>query len=252
VAIISMTFFDTVPGASPRRFGEWLAAEMANQETSLAAAGQTFIGLYDAAIDHYPGTRPQTNSIAGRCALVSLVQAASVEEALQREIPAREPAMISFQTARQGWIDPASARRLWLVPMCRSSYATSPIALEGKLLHLAMRHLPGAHKIEDLIAFNQRIVQPYAQIMSAARWFHLGSLHVLGLPEYMYADALDVVDAATVEEALVNDEKIPMTEAYRTIQNGCVEYLDGSRERYAVWMKPLALGTAAARGVRFD
>jgi hypothetical protein len=252
VTIISLTLFDPAPGASPRRFADWLTAEMGNQEDCAAAAGQTFLGLYEAAIDLYPGTRPHTNWIAGRCAMLHLVRAATVEEALLREVPPATPATVEFQSARHAWIDPASTRRLWLVPMCRSSFATTPMQLGGKLLHLAMRHLPSAHTIEELIAFNQRIVQPYAEIMTAARWCHIGSLHVVGLAQYMYADALDVVEAATVEEALAHDDKVPMTDEYREIQRGCVEYLDGTRERFAMWMSPLALSTAAGRGICFD
>jgi hypothetical protein len=246
-----MSLFEPAPGASPRRFAEWLSTEMANQEACAAAAGQTFLGLYQAAIDLYPGSRPQTNWIGGRCAMIQLAHAASIEEAIQRELRPETPSTTAFQMARRAWIDPASVRRLWLVPMCRSSFATAPLRLDGKLLHLAMRHMPSAHAIEELIAFNQRIVQPYAEIMAAARWFHLGSLHVVGLTEYMYADALDVVEAATLEEALANDAQVPMTDHYREIQKGCVEYMDGTRERFAVWMTPLALSAAAGRGVCF-
>lgn len=36
------------------------------------------------------------------------------------------------------------------------------------------------------------------------------------------------------------------------IQSGCVEYLDQTRERFALWLTPLVAGTAArGEGVRF-
>jgi hypothetical protein len=183
--------------------------------------------------------------------MLHVARAASVEHALQREVTSVAAVDPAFHGDRQAWIDPASARRLWLVPICCSSFAAAEMRLDDKLLHIAMRYLPSTHTIEELIAFSERIVQPYAEIMAAARWFHMGSLHVAGLPQYMYADALDVVEAASVEEALANDEQLPMTEPYRAIQNECVEYMDQTRERFAIWMKPLVLGTAAHEGVRF-
>jgi hypothetical protein len=252
MTLISMLLFDLVPSASPRRFAEWLSAELANHEACAAAADQTFLGLYETAIDLYPGTRPQTVSLGGRCAMLHLAQAPSVEHALQREVPAAGAAPPAFHSGRQAWIAPASMQRLWLAPMCHSSFAAAPMRLDGKLLHVAMRYLPQPRTVDELIAFNQRIVQPYAEAMTVARWFHVGSLHVVGLPEYLYADAFDVVEAATIAEALANDDKVPVTPAYRAIQNECVEYLDQARERFALWLLPLVVGTAASsQGVRF-
>jgi hypothetical protein len=76
-------------------------------------------------------------------------------------------------------------------------------------------------------------------------------IDVLGLPTYMYADAFDVVDAATVDEAMANDAKLPVTPEYQAVLDECNDYLDRSRDRFSMWLTPLVLTRRACDGVRF-
>jgi len=87
--------------------------------------------------------------------------------------------------------------------------------------------------------------------MAGATWYHIAIHHVLGLPTYVYADAFDVVDARSVEEAMANDARLAVTPEYQAVLDECNDYLDRSRDRFSMWLTPLVLTQAAREGVRF-
>jgi hypothetical protein len=129
--------------------------------------------------------------------------------------------------------------RLWLQPLGLSPLAIGPLILTDRLLHLTLRHLPAGKRIQELTDFHERIIAQYAAYMTQACWYHVGTYHILGLPEDMYVDTLDVIDAA-----------VPITTEMQAICDECDLFLDQDRERYQLWLSPTINGPAAQIGVR--
>jgi hypothetical protein len=252
--LVSVHLFNAAALTAHNRFVEWFKSRLTSLEGAAAGAAQQLVGLYAADIERVPGSRPSAFVLPGpRClALVKLAEASTVEQAMCNEADARLiDDQISAVTELQAWIDPTDDKRLWLSTMVASRFAFDTMPLDGRLLRIVLRHLPANRTLAELVEFDSRIVDLYANTMAAARWYHIAIHHVLGLPTYMYADAFDVVDAATVDEAMANDAKLPVTPEYQAVLDECNDYLDRSRDRFSMWLTPLVLTRRACDGVRF-
>ena len=97
----------------------------------------------------------------------------------------------------------------------------------------------------DYIDFDRRIMGRYTEYMMQAKWYQVGVYHVFGLPDYMYVDAFDVIDAKSVEAAIANDAALLITPEMQAIYDECNLYLDRTRERFLIWFTPFIPGLEA-------
>jgi len=212
-------------------------------ENYLKTLGQHFLGLYQVELELKPGSRNLGIALSGTWAEVCLVEGETASAAALHEVQVACPASIQdWLNERLAWIAPEGLRRLWLQPIGLSPLARKPLVLKDRLLHLTLRHLPAGKTIQELAEFDERIITAYAEYMTQARWFHIGTYSIFGLPEYMYVDTLDVVEAASQAEALANDAAVPVTPEMQTIYNECDLFLDKERERYQLWLSPVIPG----------
>jgi hypothetical protein len=252
--LVSLHLFNLGSLNAGARMAEWFNSRLSVLQSAAAGAKQQLIGLYAADVERVPGSRPPAFVLPGpRCfAILKLASAATAEAALRAEADARLGSdQLAALTDLQAWIDPTSDKRLWLSPMVVSRYASETMPLDQRLLRIVLRHLPESRTLAELIEFDSRIVDLYAGTMAGAAWYHIAIHHVLGLPTYVYADAFDVVDARTVEEAMANDAKLAVPPEYQAVLDECNNYLDRSRDRFSMWLTPLILEPAARVGVRF-
>jgi hypothetical protein len=247
----TISLYDLKPGISEDSLTHHLADGLQAYENYLSGSGQHFLGLYQVDLELKPGPANLGVALAGTWAEVCLVEGANVSAAALREVQAlRPPGMQAWLNERLAWIAPESLTRLWLQPLGLSPLAATPLVLKERLLHLTLRHLPAGKTVQELAEFDERIITRYAEYMTQARWFHIGTYHIFGLPEYMYVDTLDVVEAASKAEALANDAAVPLTPEMQVIYDECDLFLDRQRERYQLWLSPLVVGRAAQVGLR--
>jgi hypothetical protein len=247
----AVSLFDLKPGVSADTLSQQFADGLPEYEACLEERGQHLLGLYRVDLEFKPGQGNLGIALAGTWAEVCLVEGETVSEAALREVQVARPAPIRDQfNQRLGLVIPERLIRLWLQPLGLSPLADAPFVFKDRILHLTLRHLPAGRTIQELAEFDERIIWRYAEYMTQARWFHIGTYHILDLPEYMYVDTLDAIDAASRAEALANDEAVPVTPEMRAIYNECDLFLDKTRERYQLWLTPVVLGKAAHVGVR--
>jgi hypothetical protein len=247
----TISLFNLKPGVSPDPFCQHLANGLPDYERDLRGRGQRFLGLYRVELELTPGTGNLAIALTGTWAEVCLVEGRTVSESALGEVQVARPVGIQdWLNARMRWIAPEGLARLWLQPLGLSPWAAQPLLLKDRLLHLTLRHLPAGKTIQELAEFDERIIAPYAEYMTQAHWFHIGTYHIFGLPEYMYVDTLDVVQADSRGEALANDAAVPVTPEMQAIYDECSLFLDQTRERYQLWLSPILLGQAAQAGMR--
>lgn len=249
----SISLYNLKSGVSPEVLSKHLARGLPEYETYLRARGQHFLGLYQVDLELKPGRENPSTALTGTWAEICLVKEEVVSEAALREVQVARPAHIqAWLNERLGWLEAERFTRLWLQPIGLSPLAAKPLVLKDHLLHLTLRHLPAGKTVQELADFDKRIIARYAEYMTQARWFHIGTYHIFGLPEYMYVDTLDVIEAANRAEALANDAAVPVTPEMQTIYDECDLFLDRNRERYQLWLSPIVLGQAAERGVQLE
>ena len=249
----TISLFTLKPGASLERWVDQLASGLREYEAFLESCGQRFLGLYRLDLEQKTGSSSPSVALSGTCAEVCLVEGASASTAALREVEVpRTAGPQSWLNDRWGFVQPEGRVRLWLQPLGLSPLTAKPFILKDLLLHLTLRHLPANKTVQKLAEFDQRIIAHYAAHMLQARWYHIGTFHVFGLPEYMYVDTLDAVDAAGVGEALANDATLPLTDEMKAIYEECDLFVDRDRERYQLWLTPVLQGRAAQAGLRLD
>jgi hypothetical protein len=238
-----LSLFNLKPGTSPEDFANHLAAGLERYEVFLQTRRQQFVGLYQLEIECKPGTTPPGASLSGSYAEIYLAEERMVSVAALREVQSSQPEPIrKWLDERRGFVAPQCQQRLWLQPFGLSPLAGVPRPLKNHLVHMTLRHLPAGKTIQELEDFDQRIIAAYAKYMVQARWYHIGSYHIFGLPEYMYVDTLDIIEAGDRAEALANDAAVPVTPEMQAIYDECDLFLDKSRERYQFWLAPVVLG----------
>jgi hypothetical protein len=246
-----ISFYNLKPGTSAETLRRHLRDGLTGYETYLLRGGQRFLGLYQLEIELKPGIGNLGVALSGSWAEVSLAEDETVNAATLHEVQVPRPESIQkWQNERLGWIEAGRLMRIWLQPLGLSPLAAPPLVLKDRLLHLTLRHLPAGKTIQELAEFDKRIIARFTEYMIQARWYHIGTYHILGLPEYMYVDTLDVIEAANREEALANDAAVPVTPEMQTIYDECDLFLDRSRERYQIWLSPVILGQATQAGIR--
>ena len=246
----TISLFDLQPGVSPETLTRHLKDGLTEYEAYLESRGQRLLGLYQAEVEMKTGESRPGTALGGRWAEVCLADGANPSEAALREVQtARTPANESWFNERHALIAPERSTRLWLQPLGLSPLAGAPFRLQGCLLHLTLRHLPAGKTVQELTEFDERIIGRYAEYMLQARWVHVGTYHLFGLPEYMYVDTLDVIEATDQAEALANDAAVPVTAEIQSIYDECGLFLDKNQERYQLWLSPVILGHAARDGV---
>ncbi len=247
----SILLYDLKPNIAAAVVTHHLTKGLSDYETYLQARGQHFLGLYQVDLELKVGSSNPSVALAGTWAEVCLVEGSNVADAALHEVQVARPAGIQhWLDERRAWIAPERSARLWLQPLGLSPLAAGPLILKDRLLHLTLRHLPAGKTIQELTDFDERIIAQYAAYMTQAHWYHVGTYHVLGLPEYMYVDTLDVIDAADRAEAQANDAAVPITPEMQAIYDECDLFLDQDRERYQLWLSPTLVGQAAQVGVR--
>jgi hypothetical protein len=247
----ALSLYDLKPDIPPDSWTRHWIDGLPAYEAYLEARRQRFLGLYLVQIELKPGPANLGVALSGTWAEVRLVEGNNVTEAALHEVQVPRPGSIQkWQNERLGWIEPERSRQLWLQPLGLSHLAATSLALKDRLLHLTLRHLPAGRTIQELAEFDKRIIAPYAEYMTQARWYHIGTYNLLCLPEYMYVDTLDAIDAANREEALANDAAVPVTAEMQAIYDECDGFLDTSRERYQLWLTPMVAGQVARAGVR--
>ncbi len=247
----SILLYTLQPGASGSALKRHFLDGLPAYEADLRARGQRFVGLYRVELELKPGSANPASALSAEWAEVCLADGETASQAALQEVQsARAASVQQWQTARCAWMAPPGGVRLWLQPLGLSPLAAEPTDLRERLLHLTLRHLPAGKTVQELAEFDARIIARYAQYMLQARWRHIGTYHVFGLPEYMYVDTLDVVEAASRADALANDAAVPLTAEMQAIYAECAAFLDQSRERYQLWLSPEILGRAAAAPLR--
>jgi hypothetical protein len=247
----TLSLYTLKPGVSPDALARHIARGLPEYETYLRARGQHFLGLYQVELELKPGRENPSTALTGTWAEVCLVEGNMASEAALREVQVARPAKIQdWFNERLGWLEAERFTRLWLQPFGLSPLAARLLVLKDRLLHLTLRYLPAGKTVQELAEFDERIIVRYAEYMTQARWFHIGTYHIFGLPEYMYVDTLDVIEAADRAEAMANDAAVPVTPEMQTIYDECDLFLDRNRERYQLWFSPIVLGQAAESGVR--
>jgi hypothetical protein len=247
----TISLFDPTPETSLDALTQqWISGQQ-DYEAYLLTRGQRLIGLYQVEIEQKPGTSNPGAALSGTFAEVCLAEGSTATEAALREVQVTQPPAIQAQLEQwRGHIAPESSRRLWLQPLGLSPLAFKPLTLKDRLLHLTLRYLPSGKTIQELVEFDERIIARYAEYMTQAHWYHIGTYHLFGLAEYMYVDVLDVIEAADRAEALSNDAAVPVTTEMQTIYDECDLFVDKKRERYQLWLRPLVLGQAAQASIK--
>lgn len=246
----TISLYEPTPGTTLEQVTQHLVSRQQDYEATLQARGQRLLGLYRVELEQKTGVGNLGIALSGRFAEVCLVEGSTVTEAALREVQVAQPADIqAWLDQKRAFIVPESFRRLWLQPLGLSPLAYTPLILKDRLLHLTLRHLPADKTIQELIEFDERIIARYAEYMTQARWYHIGTYHLFGLPEYMYVDTLDVIEAANRAEALANDAAVPVTAEMQTIYDECDLFLDKSRERYQLWLSPVIPGQTTQAGI---
>lgn|SRR5574341_294316 len=184
---------------------------------------------------------------------VFVVDAPSAEQARTREAAVSLPGNIQEMLAeRNAYLDVNDGARLWLEPLALSPVADSRLTLANRLLGMLLYQPMPDKRLEDFVAFEQRITARYAGYMREAGWHYAGVYHAHGLQAYMRAD-LYALDAATPEEAVARDnardEAGGVPKDVEEIIAECRTYMNRQIERYVLWLRPVALSSTAESGV---
>lgn len=250
----SVGLFELVRGASPDALMLHIAARLSEVESEIKDLGQRLVGFYTVESECRPGLpgHPPAVALAPTFAEVRVAAADSVDEAAMREVETpRVGTLAGWHDALLAHFDPRGSRRLWLTPLGLSRFARQSHVLDARLLHMSLLHLSPERTGPELSEFDAARVDHYAESMARSGWLPIGTYHVLGLPEHMVLDTLDLVDAKSPDEAMANEATNPAPEEILDYEKAEAAYVDGSRERYELWLTPLVVGNEARAGMRF-
>ena len=236
--LLSTALYDLRQGASKEEHIDNVRSVSSALKGFYAERGQKYLGLYESEKRMRQPETPQAIDLPSTFAEICLLEGSSVRDAALREVevPCSHEARAAHN-CRLTLIDPARSVKLWLEPFGLGHYSSVPMDWTKHLVQMTLRYMPPEQTLQQLTEFDHRIVKLYTEHMAQAKWYHIGVFHAFGLPEYMYVDSLDLVDAKDSTEAMENDARVDTPPDVQAIYDECNLYLDRKREGYRLWLK---------------
>lgn len=197
----------------------------------------------------YLGTYAVHNSANYSYAQMTVIDMPTIEDArtLQEHGLPDSPNFVDIVMESDAYMTDVAAVSLEnLVP---SPNLTRAFALDKSLFRVNMFGLQPGKTLPDFAAFDRRVTGRYSEYMGVIDWFYTGLYRAEGLPGLECAE-VDVVQAASVEEARARDAAYPAPPDLLEIYEECRSYMTPPPRNMTFWLKPVSLAPIAHQPIR--
>lgn len=240
--LLNITFSSLEPQITPEEYADFEASVMPRYTEYFQPQGVFYLGQFR------PFGLPEFS-----IAQIHLVKAESCTVGRRMvKLTANAPQdIVAMDSVRRSLLTPGGKLNLWLKPIALTSHGRQRLDLEGRLLRFYFYVPHPGRSLDDFDQFERRTQESYASFMGQMDWLYLGACVADGLLERMYA-GVDLVRAATPQEAMQREAAHPSTPEIEAILSEARGFREPGRELVSFWLQPALLSPLAQAGVLLE